>query len=333
MFKNNSFFITNFKNVVFIGEHKCLSHFININNSLNIKTLVITSPDQSKLIDKKIKFKVFNKLDKKFKRYVLQEVKVEETLFISIKSRWIFNDQIIKNFFKNNLINYHPGRLPYYRGGATFSWRIMNGDRIDCQIFHLVNKKIDDGPIIFSENSIVPKKCVTPLDFENYNNIQIIKLYEKFITRLKKKNKFLMIKQAPFFGQYYPRLNSKIHGWIDWSISSSKLSKFIDSFDEPYSGASTLLKKEVVYLKQAHLHGGEISKHNYLSGLVSRHDKNWIVVCTSDENSLLVEKVLDKKGNNIIKKVKAGDRFYTPESKLSFSKKYKAQYGPKGLIK
>ena len=43
--------------------------------------------------------------------------------------------------------------------------------------------------------------------------------------------------------------------------------------------------------------------------------------------------LLDKKGNNIIKKVKAGDRFYTPESKLSFSKKYKAQYGPKGLIK
>ena len=60
-----------------------MNHFININNSLNIKTLVITSPDQSKLIDKKIKFKVFNKLDKKFKRYVLQEVKVEETLFIN----------------------------------------------------------------------------------------------------------------------------------------------------------------------------------------------------------------------------------------------------------
>ena len=31
----------------------------------------------------------------------------------------------IEKFFRNNLINYHPSRLPIYSGGADVSWRIM----------------------------------------------------------------------------------------------------------------------------------------------------------------------------------------------------------------
>ena len=36
---------------------------------------------------------------------------------------------------------------------------------------------------------------------------------------------------------------------------------------------------------------------------------------------LLIEQVLDSKGNNIINKRKPGDRFYTPQNELDNSKK------------
>tara|TARA_B100002051_G_C16743585_1_gene645937 strand:- start:2554 stop:3555 length:1002 start_codon:yes stop_codon:yes gene_type:complete len=333
MIKNNTFTIKNLKNVVFIGEHESLKDLININDKFKIKSFIVTSPIQKKKIDKNLKHKSFNKLDKSFIDYVSKEVEINKTLFISIKSRWIFKKDIIKKFFQGNLINYHPARLPYYRGGATSSWRIMNGDKIDCQLFHVVSEKVDEGPILYFEKSIVPKNCKTPLDLEKYSSIQIIKLYENFIKILKVKKKISFLKQPSYIGHYFPRLNSKINGWIDWSTSSSNLSRFIDSFDEPYQGAITMYKSKKVFIKGAHLHGGEISKHDYMSGMISRHDGEWITVCTSDENSILISEVIDGKGKNIIKSIKPGDRFYTPTSEIIKSRSYRAKYGPKGLLK
>ena len=55
-----------------------------------------------------------------------------------------FEKKLIKSFFKNNLINYHPTRLPLDAGSAGFSWQIMRGDRIHNQLFHLVDETIDE---------------------------------------------------------------------------------------------------------------------------------------------------------------------------------------------
>mgnify|MGYP001276355344 CR=1 FL=1 len=330
MIKNNFFILKNLKNVVFIGEHESLKELVKINNELNLNSIIVTSPVQKKKIHKSLDFKVFTKLDNKFVNYIKKVVDVNKTLFISIKSRWIFKKKIIKDLFKNNLVNYHPSRLPYYRGGATASWRIMNGDRIDCQLFHVVSEKVDEGPIIYHQKSVLPKDCKTPIDLENYSNIEMIKLYKNFIKNVKQKKKFLLMRQQLYLGQRYPRLNAKLNGWIDWSIESLYLSKFIDAFDEPYIGACTMYKSKKVFIKDAYLHGGEISKHNYLSGIVSRHEGEWIIVCTSDQNSIIIKKVLNSSGKNIINQVKEGDRFYTPHSKIVKSKSYKAKYGPKG---
>ena len=53
MIRENIFFINKLKNVVFLGEHDSLEQFIKINKSLNLKANIITSPDQSRLVNKK----------------------------------------------------------------------------------------------------------------------------------------------------------------------------------------------------------------------------------------------------------------------------------------
>ena len=68
-----------------------------------------------------------------------------------------------------------------------------------------------------------------------------------------------------------------------------------------------------------------------MTGIVSRHDKNWILVSTSGKHMLIVEKVINSKGKNIINQIKVGDRFITHPKYIFNSLKKRTFYGPKGL--
>ena len=89
--------------------------------------------------------------------------------------------------------------------------------------------------------------------------------------------------------------------------------------------APLLIKKGFgrLFIKKVHLHGGDTNNHPYFSGIISRHDKNWITVCTTGKHMLLIEKVLNEKGENIIRNINAGDRFFTPRNIIEKSKSSK----------
>jgi methionyl-tRNA formyltransferase len=334
MIDNNKFFIKNLKSVVFLGENKNLTNFININKSLNIETLVITTSSQKLKIDKSINYKVFDKINDDFKNFIKKSLSIKNTLFISIAARYIFKKDTIKNFFLNNLVNIHNARLPLDSGGGGYSWKILREDRIDNQTIHLIDEKIDHGPIIFNISSVVPKGVQTPLDFDIFSEKNLLKLYEKFIYDLSNEVKFNLKNQIDYIGRYNPRLNSEINGSLDWNLEPHDLINFINAFDDPYCGASTYLnngKFGKLYLKNCQLHGGDSSNHPFMTGLVTRHDKSWIVVSTKGKYMLLVEKVLNRKNENIISKIKVGDRFYTSQKDFfkSFSKRF--FYNSKGI--
>ena len=90
----------------------------------------------------------------------------------------------IDNFFKNNLVNFHGSRLPLDSGAGHFTWRILRGDRIDCQLVHLINEGIDSGPIIMSKTSIFPPYCDIPLDYEKFSKRNFLELFENFISEI-----------------------------------------------------------------------------------------------------------------------------------------------------
>lgn len=333
MLKNNFFYIKNLSSVVLLGQSDIFSELIKINNLLKLKTFIITSSHQSKLIKKKIDFKIFNKLDNKFKNFINNKTKVENTIFVSLGARYIFKENTIKNFFLNNLVNFHGSRLPLDAGGGGYSWRIMREDRIDNQLVHIVDKGLDTGPIIKSHASLFPKKCLIPIDFEKHRLDQFTQFYTHFIKEVKKEKYFQLKPQPTYLGRYNPRLSTEIDGLINWEMNSYDLINFINAFDEPYPGASTYLNTGnfgKLFFKKVQLHGGDSSNHPYMSGIVSRHDGNWILVSTKSKHMLLIEEVLDKNGKNIIKKIKAGDRFFTPSKELEKSKTTRKFYNSKG---
>lgn len=336
MIKNNNFYIENLNSVVFIGYSPLFSKLIEINNSLKLNTIIITGSHQSKLIDKKINYKIFDKLDNKFKNFINKNVKVKNSIFISLSARLIFKKDVIEKFFLNNLVNFHGTRLPLDAGGGGYSWKIMREDRIDNQLVHLIDQGIDTGPIIYNHLSLFPKQCQIPIDFEIYKFKKFIEFYSEFLKKINDGKYFNLKPQINYLSRYNPRLNTEIDGLINWDMDSYDLFNFINAFDEPYVGASTFINNGnfgKLYLKKVHLHGGDSSNHPYMSGLVSRHDKKWIVVSTKSKHMLLIEEILDSRGNNIIKDINVGDRFFTPSNKLDDSKKIKTKFNSIGLKK
>lgn len=332
MINNNRFYFPELKNVVIFGFSNDLENIIKYNKSLNIKTLIITSLDQSKYIDVNINYKIFNKVDQKLKKYLQAHLKVENTLFISLGCRYIFKKSDIDNLFKKNLVNFHGSRLPFDAGAGHFSWRILKGDKIENQLVHLIDEGIDSGPIIDSQNSIFPSDCKIPKDYEEYSKITFLKFYKKFLKNLKSKKKYDLKYQVKYIGGYHPRLNTDIHGWINWDMKSHQVQRFIDAFDDPYKGASTIINGKRVRIKKVFLHSGEINNHPFMTGLIYRHDIDWICVNSIDANIFLIKEVIDSNGNNIISNLKTGDRFYTPNSKLE-NRNLRVRYNSKGIKK
>ena len=337
MIEHNKFFFNKLRNVVFIGETKILRELRIINHKIGLKTFFITSSHQSKNIKKKneLNLKIFDKIDKTFLKYLKKnKLIIDNTLFISIGSRIIFKKEIIKNVFKDNLINVHPSMLPIGAGAGHFSWKILNNDRIEMQLIHLVNEKIDAGPIIKYEKGIFPEYCKKPIDYENFFLKNFLKFYSNFIIDLKNQKKFLLKFQPDYLGFYLPKLNTLKNGFIDWNKNSSEIYRFICAFDDPYQGASTFLNsnyKEKIFLKDIFLQSGIHLNHSFMTGLIINKEKKWIEVCTPDNNILIIKKILNNKIENIIDKLKKGDRFFTPQKKLDDAKMFRAKYTPKGL--
>ena len=90
MIKNNNFYINNLRDIIILGESQRLKELISINKHLNLNTTIITSSHQSKLIDKKIKYKIFDNLSEDLKKFVKKNFKIKNTLFISLGARYIF---------------------------------------------------------------------------------------------------------------------------------------------------------------------------------------------------------------------------------------------------
>jgi methionyl-tRNA formyltransferase len=331
MINENLFKIENLKNVVLLGGAKFFDKIIKINENFKLKTEIISCSHQIKELDLSNKIKKFDKLDDKFKKYLINKYNFDHTIFISLGARYIFQKETINNFFKNRLINFHGTRLPYDSGGAGHSWKIMRHDRIDNQLVHIVDEGVDSGPVLYCKNCVIPPSIRLPIEIEEFRVNKFLQFYKEFILLVKNKNSFIKKYQPTYLGRYNPRLNTEINGWIDWSLDTFSLVNFINAFEDPYKGASTFINSKRVYVKKIQIHGGESVSHPYMSGLISRHDKDWLIVNTIDKLSIIIEQVLDQKGNNIINKLKSGDRFYTPLLKIENSKKDRIRYSTKGL--
>lgn len=207
----------------------------------------------------------------------------------------------------------------------------MMGNRFGFSLIHKVDKGIDTGPIIKFEEYLFPNNCRIPKDFESINRKKTFKFLQAFIESVREGEiEFDEIKQVEYLSTYWPRLNTKLNGWINWQWPAHDIERFILAFDDPYSGAQTFLNTKKVRIKSVCLSPQDAVFHPYQSGIIYRKSRDWICVSLPG-NSLVIENVFDENGDSILSNIKVGDRFFTPGIFLedSFSRVMYAPSGPK----
>ena len=295
----------------------------------NHSVYVITSPRHAneeihingdslsgKLKENKIPFAITSSIEEQ--RNIIKQG-IADTFYLSIGAAWVFSAEILKELFDNRLLNLHGTRLPQYRGGGGFSWQIMNGNRLGFCVLHKVEVGVDDGDILACEEFIYPPECRTRRDYMTFQENKYSIFLEKLLTDAFVSGiKLPRISQLEHFSTYWPRLHTPSQGWVNWSWKASEIERFICAFDDPYSGAQTLWKKQIVHLKSVVADYNEGFFHPFQSGLILRNNKRWLVVSTR-HGCIIIQSVVDSEGDNIISNMSPGDRFITPKNKLEGS--------------
>ena len=325
--KNTNFFL--------IGNGSLLLHACDILKKNKKSFYVILSKRHSKekyknhnflrqLKDKKYKIHVSKNINKD-KNFIKLLTDSTNNIAICFGPSWIFKSEILKKF-KQKMFNINCIPLPKYMGGAHFTWQILNKSK-ECGIYlQKITKNLDQGQILYSKKFKIKNRKPTPQNYFNLYEIEGKKFIKKIFSKFFNEKEFSikLFKKSYLNREYYPRLNTKYNGLINWDWSIDSLVLFCDAFDDPYQGASTFFNKKKIYLKKVSI----VKKayfHPFTFGIILREDKNYKFIATN--GGLIKCKCFNDKGQ-IIKKnfLKHGDRLYTPPKYIHRSLIYKPNY-------
>ena len=248
----------------------------------------------------------------------------EGKMGISIGAAWIFRKEFLDKW-GGRFINLHGTRLPLNRGGGGFSWLILQGDSHGCSLAHLVDPGIDTGDIIKQQAYVFPGNCRTPRDYEKHAMLKYEAFLQELFRGILSKRSFNRMPQNESASTYWPRLNTDIHGWIDWSWTATQIEKFICAFGDPYEGASTYVNGRQIRLKACYTNFWG-SFHPFQYGLVYRIGDRGIFVAANKATILVTE----TSGDSSVE-ISVGDRFYTPQFRLDEAFSTHVKYTPEGL--
>ncbi|MBN1517176.1 methionyl-tRNA formyltransferase [Candidatus Sumerlaeota bacterium] len=212
--------------------------------------------------------------------------KIKPDLNISVSYDQILRPAIIDSA-PMGFINFHAGKLPYYRGRSVINWAIINGEDEVGITGHFVDEGIDTGDIILQQT--------LPVAWEDdYNAVlnRVVAAFPQLVleTTLRvKTGNFERIKQSHLPGSYFPR-RGEGDEWLDWLDSSRNLYNKIRGISAPAPGAATMIDDRKVVIWKAHY---DPSWPNYIATpgqVVGVNPEQGVLVKTGD-STLLIQKV------------------------------------------
>jgi methionyl-tRNA formyltransferase len=247
-----------------------------------------------------------------------------KTLIVSAGAPWIFTQKFLSAFEPEGIFNIHGTPLPHDRGGTIVSWLILNKKRIGNAVIHRIVNDPDAGPILTYNEFIYPSSCHYPIDYlKEYNKQQEILATDLCIRWGKGEIDLTQTSEQPhYLSSYWPRLNAKFNAWIDWSWPGEDIELFVRAFDDPYAGAQTLWRGKTIRLKKAFFQR-DANYHPFQWGLVYRQrelqSSSYIAIAVNG-GTLYAQACESVDEEDILKRIKEGDRLYTSDEKLTVSK-------------
>jgi methionyl-tRNA formyltransferase len=261
--------------------------------------------------------------------FAIEELVNECTFGLTIGPAWIFRKRVLEAF-GGRMGNFHPVSLPKYRGGAHFTWQILQGDRVGGLNVQLIAPKLDAGAVIMTHNYNLDETDRRPVDYFNALDQNATPFLRDFIDKVLVRHEFTETLLKEEQSLYMPRLSTADQAYIDWSWSGTDILKFIDAFDDPYPGSRTFLNDQLVIAKSAELESTQEPFHSYQSGLIIRKHSNRIYVATTG-GTLEISTLTTESVDNLIPTARLGDRLHTPIPSLEISIGFQARYDAHGV--
>lgn len=246
-------------------------------------------------------------------------------LNLSFAAPWIFRKRHIEKC--GSIINVHLTELPKFGGGAEASWQLMSNYRRSALTIHLVDEGIDTGNILLQETIKWPNHLHKPQEIKQHNEDFSIPIIESFLED-KLSGKFFSSRPQNIEEQlYFPRLNTSIHGYVNWNWSGEHIYRFIQAFDDPYPGAISRInsRDNLYHLKNPMIENLTIQTHPFMNGLIVRvQNERYYIICS---NTLLSVSLFA--GNTLEQvKPKLGDRMTNHAADLEKALNTRVIYKP-----
>jgi methionyl-tRNA formyltransferase len=198
-------------------------------------------------------------------------------------------DQIFRRPLLESLplgcVNFHAGKLPFYRGRNVINWAIINGERELGVTAHLVDDGIDSGDIVLQRT--LPIAWTDTYGDVLCRVVQVMPDLVEETVRLVARGEYPRTPQVGPSTYFGGRQDGD--EWLDWTESSSRLHNKVRAISRPGPGARTLLDRAVVTVWRAYF---DPSWPMYLAtpGQVVGRSAAGAVVKTGD-STLLVQEV------------------------------------------
>lgn len=220
-------------------------------------------------------------------------------------------DQILRQSILDTapmgFVNFHAGKLPWYRGRSVLNWTLINGEKEIGLTAHFVDTGIDTGDIILQR--------ILPVYWEDtYQTLldRVVPEFPKLVVDtvdLLYTGNYERCRQAHLPGSYFPQRGPGDE-WIDWSIDSRKVYNKIRGISSPGPGARTFLGDREVILWRAS-YATDWPRYEAIPGcVVGIEPGRGVLVKTADSTVLLEEiEFVDNPGKRLVPKFRIGTRF------------------------
>jgi methionyl-tRNA formyltransferase len=205
-------------------------------------------------------------------------------LGISIAYNQIFRPAAF-GFLPFGLINFHAGKLPFYRGRNVINWAILNGEKEIGLTSHFIDDGIDTGGIIHQKTF--------PIGWtDGYGDVlcRIVSAFPSFVREtlaMLESGRYENKPQNKEQGTYFPGRGPDDE-WLDWNDSSVQLHNKVRAITRPGPGAKTLIGETEVRIWRAYF---DTNWANYLAtpGVVVGRSEGGVLVKTGDSVLLIQE--------------------------------------------
>ena len=234
---------------------------------------------------KKVGLPVFQPDNVNAPEFVDKIAALSPDLSLSISYNQILKAPVLETA-RLGFVNFHAGKLPFYRGRNVINWAIINGETEIGLTAHFVDDGIDTGDIILQREFPI-------LWTDTYGDVlnRIVDNLPGFVVETVERiagGHFDTLQQSHLPGTYFTGREDGDE-WLNWSDSSVNLYNKVRAITRPGPGARTLLGDKVTLIWRA-FYNPAWPKYIATPGQVIGRSDDGVLVKTGD-SLLLVQEV------------------------------------------